>query len=114
MNTFKNLMFLGAFTLLISTSVLAQDSNQLITELKEMRNTIYNKEYDNYSKIIDYSIDILSQKPNSAEAFNVILLLDKLELNDTIIKKYKDLKDIFFSSIDDLNSNMPEKFISRN
>ncbi|NCB21119.1 MAG: hypothetical protein EOM88_04370, partial [Clostridia bacterium] len=97
---------MGVFILLTSTSVWTQDSNQLITELKEMRNTIYNKEYGNYSKIINYSINILSQKPNSAEAFNVVLLLDKLELNDTIIKNYKDLKDTFFSSIDDLDSNM--------
>lgn len=70
-------------------------------------------EFDKYFKIIDYSINILSQKPNSAEAFNVVLLLEKLEFyeNDIIKKIYTDLKEKHYASIDDLSSNMPEKFI---
>lgn len=91
----------------------AQTSNEI--EINKMLNSItdicINEIDDKYDVAIDYSIEILKYKPASLESYYTIYWLSDIEHNNKVSEKLRQLKDEFYSKIEDFNNDQAPKII---
>lgn len=74
-------------------------------------NIINNQDTSDVALIIDYSVEIFKNKPDSLESMYVLSLLSRVKLNNKIRNKIQELKTKYFDSLNDANSDIPEKLI---
>jgi len=111
---FKKLL-LVSFIFLTNVSVcLSQTTSE--TEISKIliqsNNIISQKEYQYMPEIIDYSIEILKMSPNSLSAYFATGYINATIAAPKETKvKLKEMYDKYFSSIDNIDSNIIEKII---
>ena len=68
------------------------------------------KEKDN-PVIIDYSIEIVKNMPDSLDSMLVFSLLTRMSIDDRINRKYYQLKEKYYNDLDNVDVNVPEKLV---
>lgn len=77
-------------------------------------NMVINKNYTNSEKLIDYAVEIVKYKPDSLEAYFTISLMNEnsFDFHDPkIFKKYLNIKQQYFSTIEDFTSDPEYKIL---
>ena len=91
----------------------AQETGEVNTSqlLKEIDTIISNNLNDKMDIAITNAIQIIKNNPNSLEAFYTLTLLREINLSAKVTNVFKELKDKYYPSINDLNTDFPEKII---
>lgn len=67
--------------------------------------------YDNAHIAFDYSIEILKVAPGSIHAYFVLTDIPNFEINEELKNKYYQLRNKYFSQLDDVDNDLAEKLI---
>ncbi len=78
---------------------------------KDVFNIVMGGNKDKMEIAMDYSIEILKRNPWSVDAFGTIMMFENYIINKSIENKYYELKEKYFSTIDDLSTNTAEKLM---
>ena len=114
---YKILNFIIIFYFFSLNICWAQTSNKPDVKDKLLKSyaIMQKKDFQNMPLVIDYSIEILNQTPNSIASYfavNGISLACSLEdANDEMKSNFKNLYDKYFSDLDNLQSDTMEKII---
>lgn len=97
------------FIMLFTTSIYAQTTSENI--FSDYYKMVKNNKNSNNFIAIDYAIKILKTQPCSMEAFYTLSLLPKVLNNEGVKTKTQELKETYYSDIQNVNSNTAEKII---
>lgn len=109
-----NLIFLIFFSFVFCQSSYAQTTsaitiNPILKDLYIIVNTPIDEK--NYL-VIDYAIEILQKDLSSIDCYFALSGLKNINIDDKkTVEKFKELKDKYFDSIDDLEKNFAEKVV---
>lgn len=105
------LLFLCVFILSIPTIIYANPTNE-VSLFKNFYDMVNNPKESSNPAIIDYSVEIIKNAPDSLESMYVFSLLTRISTNDDRINnKYYELKDKYYNDLDNTDVNMPEKLV---
>jgi len=102
--------------LLFCKSTLAKSTDEMVINknFRILADVVHNKSFAQYSNAIDLSIEIIKSSPRSLEAGLTVSLLSNFinyKKYKYIKEKYKELKDKYFSTIENFDTDIPEKMI---
>jgi len=102
--------------LLFCKSAWAKSTDEVVINknFRILADVVHNKNVAQYSNAIDLSIEIIKSSPCSLEAGLTVSLLSNFidyKKYKYIKEKYKELKDKYFSTIENFDTDIPEKMI---
>lgn len=96
----------------IPNLALAKETTEIsVNEIFTQIDNIKNNNYDNYDLLVDYSVQILNNYPNTLESYYTLNILSELESSNKLNQKVANFKNLYFQDIDDINKNTIEKMV---
>lgn len=101
------------FILILTGHANAQETSEVSTSalIKDVFSITAGADSEKMDVAVDYSIEILKRNPWSIEAHNTITMLRLFNITKKVEKKYYQLKEKYFSTIDDLSTDTAEKLM---
>lgn len=99
------------FNIMIPVYAQTSTDEVVIKKLNELTAIGINKTGESYGIAVDDAIEIFKLKPSALESYYALYWLTSISRNETLLKKYNELKDKFYSSIENFDSNQAEKLV---
>lgn len=110
------LFYIFVIIIILSSAVPAHSQATYEVEInqifKDYSTIILNNASDKYDVAIDYAVEIIKQSTTSLTTYYTLSLAKNIDMQNSKVKnKFAELKEKYFSTLDDFNSDQAEKLI---